>query len=381
MMNASAQIERARQGDLLSVARGLGLPLKREGKYWRIPGHGGLMIYRKNGVWVWCQMSEERGGDAISFLTSSPVSQMSFREAIEMLTGEQWSSQDSKGFKGEKSPVPSLKPTPEPKTPRHNITLWGEKARAFCRWCHEQLMSPSGAKVRAWLKEKRGLHVSTIKKFGLGWNPRQFFRSKRDWGLDGEGRLCLPSGLVMPKFDLQKKLVGVTIRRLDDEQARKWGKYFSLPSPYGRPIWTICQELGPEDSRAGDWPLVVVEGELDAILLVQECPAVNIAVLGSAGRKPNPKSHHDFWQVFNKAQKVFLALDNDPTGEQALEWWLEQWEHTVPLLPPRGKDVTEASLWGVDLKQWLLDAFWAKKTVGQWGVLRSRIDANGLACR
>ena len=103
MMNASAQIERARQADLLTVARSLGLHLKREGKYWRIPGHGGLMIYRKNGVWVWCQMSEERGGDAISFLTSSPVSSMSFKEAVEMLTGEQWVSGGATGFKGKKA--------------------------------------------------------------------------------------------------------------------------------------------------------------------------------------------------------------------------------------------------------------------------------------
>ncbi len=375
-MNASAQIERARQADLLSVAQSLSLPLKREGRYWRIPGHGGLMIYRKNGVWVWCQMSEDRSGDAIAFLTSSPVSSMSFKEAVEMLTGEQWVSGGATGFKGKKSPVPSL--TQSPELPRHDVALWTEKALAFCRWCHEQLMSPSGAKVRAWLKEKRGLHDLTIRKFALGWNPKTFYRKKAHWGLDVDATMALPSGVVVPKLDdTTGRLMGVTIRRLDDTEAKKWGKYFSLPSPYGRPIWVIGQEPDDNDPRAGDWPLVVVEGELDAILLAQECPDINIAVLGSAGRKANPKSHHDFWQVIDRAQTAFVCLDNDEAGQKAMGWWLEQWKHTIPLPPPGGyKDPTEAKLAGHDLRQWLLDAF-DREGVKGWPLFSLAVDTIG----
>ncbi len=380
MMTRTERIEQARRGDLLAVAQSLSIPLRREGKYWRIPGHGGLMIYRKNGVWVWCQMSEERGGDAISFLTSSPVSSMSFREAVELLTGSLWPSEDSKGFKGKKSPVPSLKPSSEPQSPKHDIELWSKKALAFCQWCHERLMSPAGAEVRRWLKERRGLHVETLRRFYIGWNPRQFFRAKRDWGFDGDGKMGLSSGLVVPKFSLDEQLVGITIRRLDKAEAKKWGKYYSVPSPFGRPIWTTQQAPGPEDSRAGGWPLLVVEGELDAILLSQETQVCNVACLGSAGRKPALQSHRDFWELFTKGGKVFLALDNDPAGERALEWWLKEWRNTRPLLVPKGKDVTEAYLQGVDLKQWLLDAF-DRECIKGWPLFSLAVDTIGQKIR
>ncbi len=338
-MTRSEAIEQAKHATLEQIRPYLPGKLRREGNSYRLVGHSGFLFFSKGQRWRWHWFSQDQGGDLLDFLTKCELGpRMSFQEAVTALTGR-----------------PSL----EPQSPKHDIGLWTKKALAFCRWCHEQLMSPSGAKVRQWLRDKRGLHVSTIEKFGLGWNPRQFFRTRRDWGVGDGGRLCLPQGVVTPKFGLDGRLVGVTIRRLDDEQARKWGKYFSLPSPFGRPIWVIGQEPQSKDPRAGGWPLVIVEGELDGVLLAQEVPdCINFCCLGSAGRRPNPKSHHDFWQVFDRAQRVFLALDNDEAGQKALGWWLEQWEHTVPLPPPGGsKDSTEAKLAGHDLRQWLLDAF------------------------
>ncbi len=293
--------------------------------------------------------------------------------------GQAVSSGGHKSLVEEKRASSSLKL--DSQLPRHDVAIWTEKALAFCRWCHEQLISPSGADVRTWLETERGLHVSTIEKFGLGWNPRQFFRTKRDWGLDDDGKMALPSGLVVPKISADGRLVGVTIRRLDDAEAQRWGKYHVIPSPYGREIWTIQQEP-MDDPRRGKWPLVIVEGELDGLLLAQECVDINIAVLGSAGRKPhNIASHRDFWLVFTRAQKVFLCLDNDEAGQQAMSWWLKQWTHTVPLPPPGGhKDPTEAYLAGHDLKGWLLGAF-EEAGIQGWPLFSFAVDTIGPKVR
>ncbi len=348
-------IQRAKQADLLAVAHDLNLPLKREGKYWRIPGHSGLMIYRKNGYWIWCQMGEERGGDAISFLTESPVGQMGFKQAVEFLTGESWpgSTQDSRHS--------SLKPNHNHHNPRHDESLWRKKALAFCKWSHEKLMASKGARMRLWLLENRGLHENSVIRFRLGWNPQQHFRSKRDWGIDEDGKLALPAGLIIPRLDSNGRLTGITIRRTDQAEAKQFGRYYSIPSPRGREIWALRQEPLSDDSRTqkdDGWPLVIVEGELDALLLVQETDCVNLAALGSAGRKPQDlKRHKDFLELFVRAPAVFVALDNDEAGRKATEWWLETWKHTQPLYLPKGfKDPTEAFLAGIDLKQLLFDA-------------------------
>ena len=362
-MTTTELIELARKADLPEVARRLGLPLKREGKYWRVPGHGGLLLYPKNGSWVWCHMSEGRGGDAISFLKESPVSQMLFKEAVELLTGCPWPGKAGSGSKERKSYFTPLKPVPEPRTPGHDPALWGQKAWAFCQWCREQLMGPECVEVRQWLLRERGLHEDTIRRFGLGWNPRRFFRQKQDWGLDEDGKLALSSGLVIPRFGMEGGLFGVTIRRADPAEAEHFGRYHCLPSPLGRPVWAIRQEPDSEAISDG-WPLVVMESELDAILLAQECNAIDIAVLGGAGRMPQTMDE-DFWTLYQRASHVFVALDNDDAGQRATESWMDKMEKAVALPMPEGhKDPTEAYLAGVNLKQWLYEAFYKAGVTG-----------------
>ncbi len=379
-MTRSEAIEQAKHATLEQVRPYLPGKLRREGNSYRLVGHSGFLFFSKGQRWRWHWFSRDEGGDLLDFLTRCELGpRMSFQEAVEALTGRPWLSGGHRCPMEEKSDSPSLRP--EPQAPRHDVALWTEKALAFCRWCHEQLMSSAGAKVRQWLREKRGLHGETLERFLLGWCPKTFFRQKSGWGVDDDGRLCLPSGLVIAKFDLQEKLVGITIRRIDESEAQRWGKYHSIPSPYGRGVWCIRQEPGPEDPRAGDWPLVIVEGELDGVLLGQECPDVNVAILGTAGRRPhNLQSHRDFWRVFSRAQKVFLCLDNDEAGRKAMSWWLKGWKHTMPLLPPRGKDVTESYLQAVGLKRWLLDAF-DKAGLKGWPYFSLSVDVLGQEYR
>ncbi len=73
---------------------------------------------------------------------------------------------------------------------------------------------------------------------------------------------------------------------------------------------------------------------------------------------------------------VFVCLDSDDAGQKALGWWLEQWTHTRPLLVPKGKDVTEMVLQGVDLKGWLLQAF-DEAGIRGWSYFSLSVDVLG----
>ncbi len=323
--------DEAKRADLLSVAQSIGLSLKREGKYWRIPGHSGLQIYQKDGVWVWCQMGASKGGDAISFLTSSPVGKMGFKEAVEMLTGKMWPSRGDEGSKERKTPSSFKQP--------HDKDLWAKKAKEFISYCHEQLMSPEGAEARRWLHDKRGLHDETIRAFQVGWNSRLYYRHKTSWGIAESGKMALPSGIVIPSFAPGQRVTGITIRRLNDAEAGKYGRYHSIPTPGGRQIavYPSLKTLNPPKA------LVIVESELDAILLAQKVEGVLIASLGSAGRKPHSLEESEiFWRAFATIPIVLVALDNDEAGREATSWWLEQWKHTRAMPIPGGhKDPTE----------------------------------------
>ena len=64
------QVGRALSADLPGVLRGLGYKLERDStKGWRIPGHGGLIIWKRDdGNWGWKHFSTDEAGDTISFL-------------------------------------------------------------------------------------------------------------------------------------------------------------------------------------------------------------------------------------------------------------------------------------------------------------------------
>lgn len=75
-------LEQARHADLVSYLQLLGIPLKKEGRSYRVSGYGGLIVtdYR----WYW--HSRQKGGKAIDFLME--FFGMTFQEAVQQLIGE-----------------------------------------------------------------------------------------------------------------------------------------------------------------------------------------------------------------------------------------------------------------------------------------------------
>jgi len=96
-------------------------------------------------------------------------------------------------------------------------------------------------------------------------------------------------------------------------------------------------------------PVVVVEGELDAILLGQELAGLaRVVTTGSASSRP---ATQDELRML-RCPACFVALDADKAGDRAAAEW--------PLLaarvrPPEGKDWTEAHLAGIDLRRWWVE--------------------------
>jgi hypothetical protein len=119
-------------------------------------------------------------------------------------------------------------------------------------------------------------------------------------------------------------------------------------------------------------PLVVVEGELDALLLGQELHSLAIvATLGSASCSPEPGT----LVVMLAATPWFIATDADTAGEKAASRWPA---HAIRVRPPGAfKDWTEAAQAGVNLRRWWSDRLrgtdapalftWEELATWRWG--------------
>ena len=89
------QVRQARQTDLVEYLKARGEAMKKEGKNFRLPGHGGLLV-AGNKYW---HASTGEGGNAVDFLVE--IERMPFQEAVEELTQGKFSSQKSEEKKKE----------------------------------------------------------------------------------------------------------------------------------------------------------------------------------------------------------------------------------------------------------------------------------------
>jgi hypothetical protein len=104
-----------------------------------------------------------------------------------------------------------------------------------------------------------------------------------------------------------------------------------------------------------DKPLIVVEGEFDALLLGQELIGLApVVTFGSAGTDPSRKS----LLAMVKASPWIIACEDDPAGRRSAESWLMEYEARCERVAPPpgwGKDWTDAHRNGHDLR-----SFWVR---------------------
>jgi hypothetical protein len=211
---------------------------------------------------------------------------------------------------------------------------WQDKSEGFTLMCQQSLERNSEA--MAWLNDERGLSLETIKTARLGWNPVDVFQSREAWGLPPGKKLYFPKGLVIP-LCLANAVVRLRIRRSAVPPGEN--RYRNVAGSY----------MGPTVYWTDQDTVAIVESELDAILLMQECSdSIGVVALGSAALKPDATLH----ERLMKAKRVLCALDSDPAGAKAVGFW-RQYPGFKRWMSIRGKDCTEQMRAGIPVRAWI----------------------------
>jgi DNA primase len=216
------------------------------------------------------------------------------------------------------------------------------------------LWGPGGKIALAYL-HGRGLTEATIRAAGLGLTPKIWIPKR-----DGTGSYPY-WGIIIPWKD-GDRLRQVRIR-LHPETPSK-NKYTSAfaDSPSIYPSSAVI--------RPGK-PLIVAEGEFDALLLAQQVPEASVITLGSA----SARTDLSVLSTMLSAPCWFVALDADQAGDFAAAKFPAR---AVRVRPPGAfKDWTDSAQAGVNLRRWWSDRLggidkpalftWDELAVLRWG--------------
>jgi hypothetical protein len=220
-------------------------------------------------------------------------------------------------------------------------------ALALVADAERRLWTPEGEKALAYL-HGRGLTDATIKTARLGWSPP----------LDLHGR---PRGITIPWFADGGHLALLKLRQPAGIRPKYRELYRDRPTLY--PDRHVI--------RPGR-PLVVTEGEFDALLLAQElADLADVVTLGSASARPDV----GILGSMLAAPLWFVATDADVAGDQTAMGWPASARRVRP--PAPCKDWTELHQHGVNLRRWWSDRLrgienpplfsWEELSTWRWG--------------
>jgi hypothetical protein len=210
-------------------------------------------------------------------------------------------------------------------------------ALALVTEAEKRLWSPEGAAALAYLKG-RGLTEATIKAAGLGWTPR------------ADGVPWKPPGVVIPWRDGDRRAL-VKIRPPDE-----WRKRFPEEKRPPKYIEAFRDRPriypGPEAIRPG-MPLVIAEGEFDAMLLGQElADLASVITTGSSSTPIDPS----MLPALLRCPRWYAAHDADDAGDRAAaEWPARAVRVRPPIEPPAGKDWSDAWKAGIEPRRWWVE--------------------------
>jgi hypothetical protein len=288
-------------------------------------------------------------GDAAALVMR--VRGLTFPEARDFLTGGPIPS-------GKSAPRPAHRPTaaPRPEPSAAPSGMPEADALALVDSAAARLWTPDGAGALAYLTgPDRCLTPETFRAARLGVTP--WVSIPR-----ADGTTFQALGVVVAWF-ARDRLALVKIRQPDDRRP----KYVEA---FRNPARLACYP-GPETVRLGR-PLVVVEGEFDALCLGQELGGLAAVVtLGSASARPEPRS----LGVMLTAPRWFIATDADDAGDKSAAGWPARARRVRP--PGSFKDWIEAKAAGVDLARWWRDVLagidrpplytWPELSTWRWG--------------
>ena len=216
-----------------------------------------------------------------------------------------------------------------------------------------RLWTPEGSDALAYLKG-RGLTEATIKAARLGWTPRVIDSRKTD---RGPGRR---SGVVIPWW--------IATAWHWSRSASPRGASRSMPkrSATGPRLYP-----DPEAVRPGK-PLVVREGEFDALLLGQALgDLAAVVTLGSASSRPEGSTIGRCWPPL----VVSWPTDADTAGDKAASGWPPRAIRVRP--PTRSRIGPRPINTAINLRRWWTDRLggieapalstWDELAARRWG--------------
>ena len=189
-----------------------------------------------------------------------------------------------------------------------------------------RLWKPEGTEALAYLHE-RGLTDETIRAARLGVVGSVSIPTR-------EGDRCYQArGVVIPWFD-GDRLALVKIRQPEGRKPKYAEAFRDRPGIFPDPA--VIEPGGP---------LVIVEGEFDALLLGQELrDLAAVVTLGSASSRPDLAARAEMLA----ACPWYIATDADEAGDKAASGWPAVARRVRP--PGAFKDWTEAAQAGVNLR-------------------------------
>lgn len=240
------------------------------------------------------------------------------------------------------------------KTPQQPSPAWQAEASAQLRSAQAYLWSSAGEQVRRYLHEQRGLSDETIRQAGLGYNPGW---RKTGYLKEDDQSAYLPPGILIP-YIKEGQLYALRVRTPIGDLAVALGK----PEAKGRTGKRLAKYLNFYGSQPHfapfnhtaiqtNQPLVIVEGEFDALLAQQELGGeIGVITLGSASAALSPDNRDHI----NTCSVVYGLLDNDASGQKAAQrLQAELTTRVIPLSLPVGKDITDFVMTHRgDLKAW-----------------------------
>jgi hypothetical protein len=260
-------------------------------------------------------------GDAIDFVRGVDRSS-TFAQARAIVCGD--------AFPRRAPSPPRLSPRPAPPRPAG----WQDFARGIVEEAEAALWSGRGSEARDYLHD-RGLSDETIRAARLGLRPEDahiegIFPDKPAW---------VPAGITIPWFE-GTDLAMVNIRRPEGSDP----KYWAIRGSRRGGIYPSKAVI------ATGRPLIIAEGEFDALLLNQELAGLaSVITLGSAGARPSPS----VLGAMLGASPWLVAVDPDGAGQESASGWLGRSMRCRRVPPPNGfKDWTEAHQGGVCLRRW-----------------------------
>lgn len=222
---------------------------------------------------------------------------------------------------------------------------WQRRAERMMTACRGLLWENEKGASAAWsYLEGRGFDRQTIDAAFIGVNPETQFDDPESWGLDSDGKVWLPRGIVIPWMHAGH-MWGLNIRRpdgdLEPDADEDWKSRKYQRAAGSRNALYNADQL---DGR----PVALVEGEFDALAIQQETDQVAVVATGSTawGRAPR-------WRALLRcAPVVLVCFDPEEAGEEAAKYWTDALPNAVRWRPHL-HDAAEMLRAGANIARWI----------------------------